>query len=59
MKTRTALLTPLQVREAIFEWAWVNGMFPAACDPDQMASAKLTIKKDGSASIVTEKEDGK
>jgi hypothetical protein len=50
-KTRTALMTPLQVREAIVDWAHRNIMFPQHWDRERAEQSKVVIHEDGSASL--------
>ncbi len=48
LKMRTAILTPLQVRDAILDWAEKSSFFRS---PDEAAAALLTLREDGSASL--------
>jgi len=51
-KTRTAIMTPLQVREAIIDWAHINIMFPQHWDRERAdEESTLMINNDGSASL--------
>ena len=45
------MLTPLQVRDAIVEWATRNMSFPPGWDCLDMANGTLKLNVDGSASL--------
>lgn len=48
MKTHTALLTPLQVKEAIVLWARYNFLIG---NLEEVALENVELRKDGSAAI--------
>lgn len=50
-KTRTAILTPLQVREAIVDWARARQMFPPHWDALATHRGAVQLREDGSAVI--------
>lgn len=47
-KTRTALLTPLQVKEAIISWARYSALIAA---DEEVDYSVVELRKDGSAAI--------
>jgi hypothetical protein len=50
-RTRTVILTPLQVREAIVEWAYRNCAFPPHWDEIDSLDTLVTINADDTASV--------
>lgn len=50
-KTRTAILTPMQVREAVVAWALEQNMFPAHWTAERLDEGLVTLQEDGSATV--------
>ncbi len=48
---KTALLTPMQVREAVIEWAHTNGMFPPSWDLERAWTCAVVLDETGGAHI--------
>jgi len=48
MKTKTAVLTPLQVREAIIEWARANRLIGIY---EEVTHEDVTLRENGSAVV--------
>lgn len=57
-KTRTTILTPLQVREAIVMWARANCAFPPHWEAIDTHRGVVQLREDGSATIKVVVADG-